>query len=158
MGSPLTALVAGETSTLNLTNTGGTGANDLSVTFNAAGTATVNVQAVKITSDGLAVSVSEGAWATNANVDLAITDLDAAKSALRSNSKAFATSLGIVQTREEFTSSFIDNLRVGSDKLTLADGTEEATNLLVLQTRQQLGIQALSIASQSSQSILILFQ
>jgi len=153
-----TGLTAGETVTASLTNPTGTGSNDMTVTFNAAGTSTVRVASVDITTDGLSIGVQNGDWATDANVDAAIADIDAAKLALRANSKAMSTSLGIVQTREDFTSNFIDTLRVGADKLTLADGTEEATNMLVLQTRQQLGIQALSIASQSSQSILILFQ
>jgi len=113
---------------------------------------------VNISSSGLSVDAAAGSWATNANVTAAITALDAAKTTLRANSKAMSTSLGVIQTREDYTTNYINTLRVGADKLTLSDGTEEATNMLVLQTRQQLGIQALSMASQSSQSILILFQ
>ncbi|MEQ1931605.1 MAG: flagellin, partial [Parvularculaceae bacterium] len=43
-------------------------------------------------------------------------------------------------------------------KLTLADINEEGANLVALQIRQQLGIQALSIANQAPQSILSLFR
>jgi flagellin-like hook-associated protein FlgL len=39
----------------------------------------------------------------------------------------------------------------------LADINEEGANLLALQTRQQLGIQALSLASRSDQAVLQLF-
>ena len=42
--------------------------------------------------------------------------------------------------------------------LTLADTNREGANLLALQTRQQLGIQSLSFAGQSEQSILGLFR
>ncbi|MGE3525676.1 MAG: flagellin, partial [Gemmatimonadales bacterium] len=45
----------------------------------------------------------------------------------------------------------------GADKLTAADQNEEGANMLALQTRQQLGIVALSLTSQSQQSILRLF-
>ena len=38
-----------------------------------------------------------------------------------------------------------------------ADLNEEGANLLALQTRQQLGVTALSLASQSQQSVLRLF-
>lgn len=151
-------MVAGDSADITVTNPTGTGANDASVVFNTDGTSTINVQAVDTTSSGLSISAAASDWAANTNVDAALTELDAAKLALRSNSKTMATSLGVIQTRETFTENFIDNLRVGSDKLTLADGTEEATNMLMLQTRQQLGIQALSMASQSSQSILSLFR
>ena len=151
-------MVTGESNTVTVTNPTGTGANDATVTFNTDGTSTINVQAVDVTSSGLSISAASGSWATNTLVDAAITELDAAKTALRSNAKTMSTSLGVIQTRETFTENFIDNLRVGADKLTLADGSEEATNMLMLQTRQQLGIQALSMASQSSQSILSLFR
>lgn len=151
-------MVAGESTTISVTNPTGIGENDAQVVFNTDGTSTINVEAVDSTSSGLSISASTGSWATNSNVDAAIAELDAAKTTLRSQSKTMATSLGVIQTRETFTENFIDNLRVGADKLTLADGSEEATNMLMLQTRQQLGIQALSMASQSSQSILVLFR
>ena len=48
-------------------------------------------------------------------------------------------------------------LQGGADKLTLANINEEGANLLALQTRQQLGIQALSLAAQAEASILRLF-
>jgi flagellin-like hook-associated protein FlgL len=51
----------------------------------------------------------------------------------------------------------INTLKGGADGLTLADQNEEAANLLALQTRQQLGVQALSLANQSQQGILRLF-
>lgn len=151
-------MAAGDSSTVSVTNPTGTGENDAQVVFNTDGTSTINVEAVDTTSSGLSISASTGSWAANSDVDAAIAELDTAKTTLRSNSKTMATSLGVIQTRETFTENFIDNLRVGADKLTLADGSEEATNMLMLQTRQQLGIQALSMASQSSQSILSLFR
>ena len=51
----------------------------------------------------------------------------------------------------------INNLQTGADKLTLADMNEEAANMLALQTRQQLGVNSLSMASQAAQSVLQLF-
>jgi hypothetical protein len=45
----------------------------------------------------------------------------------------------------------------GSNKLTLADTNEEGTNMLALQTRQQLSMTLLSLASQAAQSVLRLF-
>ena len=42
-------------------------------------------------------------------------------------------------------------------KLTVADVNLESTNLVTLQTRQQLAIQSLSIATQSEQAVLRLF-
>jgi flagellin-like hook-associated protein FlgL len=42
--------------------------------------------------------------------------------------------------------------------LTVADVNQESTNLVTLQTRQQLALQSLSIATQSEQAVLRLFQ
>ena len=71
---------------------------------------------------------------------------------LRSQASAFGSNLSIVQNRQEFTKSMINTLQTGSDNLVLADGNEEAANLLALQTRQQLSTTALSLASQADQA------
>ncbi|TAN45962.1 MAG: flagellin, partial [Nitrospirae bacterium] len=50
-----------------------------------------------------------------------------------------------------------DTLKTGADNLTLADMNEEGANMLMLQTRQSLGITSLSLASQAAQSVLRMF-
>lgn len=73
-----------------------------------------------------------------------------------------AANLGAVQSRikdqQTFISSLSDSLSQGISSLVDADMTTESTKLQALQVQQQLGTQALSIANQSSQSILKLFQ
>ncbi len=76
---------------------------------------------------------------------------------LRNFGSTLANSLSVIQTRQEFTTSLINTLNEGSDKLTLADQNEEGAKLLALQTRQQLGVTALSLAAQAQQSVLRLF-
>ncbi len=75
--------------------------------------------------------------------------------------RAYATELGnnysIIETRQDFTGALIDVLETGADNLVLADMNEESANYLALQTRQQLAINSLSLASQSAQSVLSLF-
>jgi len=63
----------------------------------------------------------------------------------------------VIVARQTFTSRMINTLTEGADQLTAADPNEEGANMLALQTRQQLGIVALSLTSQSQQSILRLF-
>ena len=48
-------------------------------------------------------------------------------------------------------------LEVGADKLVLADMNEASAEYLMLQTRQQLAVNSLSLASQSAKSVLNLF-
>ena len=51
----------------------------------------------------------------------------------------------------------VNTLVEGAGKLTNADTNEEGANMLLLQTRQQLGVTSLSLASQAAQSVLRLF-
>jgi flagellin len=68
------------------------------------------------------------------------------------------TYVSVLQTRLNFTKEYVNTLNNGSDKLVLADLNEEGANLTALQTRQQLGIQALSIANQQQSAILQLLR
>ena len=87
-----------------------------------------------------------------------VTSLDSALTTLRTKSQTLGSNVALLQTRLEFTESYVSTLQSGSDKLTLADLNEEGANLLALQTRQQLGISALSFAGQAEQGILALFR
>ncbi|MEN3794028.1 flagellin [Fulvimarina sp. MAC3] len=73
-----------------------------------------------------------------------------------------ASTLGAIQNRiemqQEFVSKLMDTIDKGVGTLVDADMTEESTKLKALQTQQQLGVQALSIANNSSQAIMQLFQ
>ncbi|MBA4790673.1 MAG: flagellin C [Rhizobiales bacterium] len=73
-----------------------------------------------------------------------------------------ASKLGAVQTRidtqKTLVSSLTDTIDAGVSSLIDADMEEESTRLKALQTQQQLGVQALSIANSSSQNVLSLFR
>ena len=84
--------------------------------------------------------------------------LDSALTTLRTQAQNLGTNVAVLQTRLDFTESYVNTLEIGAAKLTLADLNEEGANLLALQTRQQLGIQALAFAGQAEQSILALFR
>jgi flagellin-like hook-associated protein FlgL len=51
----------------------------------------------------------------------------------------------------------VNTFTQGADKLVLADMNEEGANMLMLQTRQSLGVTALSLSSQAAQAVLRLF-
>ncbi len=84
--------------------------------------------------------------------------IDTAIGTLRAEAKSLASNLSVVTTRQNFTDKMIATLKIGGDNLTLADMNEEGANMLMLQTRQALGIQSLSMASQSAQQVLSLFR
>ena len=81
--------------------------------------------------------------------------------ALKSMTNA-ATKLGAAKSsidlQKTFTQSLMDSIDRGVGQLVDADMNKESTRLQALQVQQQLGVQALSIANGSSQSILSLFR
>jgi flagellin len=133
--------------------------NDLSVQLNERNTNSISVAAVNLTSSGQGLKLDEAQndWTDRSDIDKAVAGIDNAKATIRSASQNLSTNLNIITTRENFTKEFSNVLTEGASKLTLADQNEEGANLLMLQTRQQLGTIALSLANQSQQSILRLF-
>ncbi|MCG6122305.1 MAG: hypothetical protein MEP57_06320 [Microvirga sp.] len=139
------------------------GGNDLEVSFNEDGTNSSTVTSVDWTSGDPAGIAAGADWddadlaAGATAIQAAADEVTAAISTMRTQAATFGSSLTLVRIREDFTNQMVDTLKGGADGLVLADQNEEAANLLALQTRQQLGIQALSLAAQSQQGILRLF-
>ena len=129
---------------------------DLTVIFNESrgNSLTIEGKDVATTVDGLKAAA---AWTDADDVANTITDITKGMTTLRSISSEFGNAYSIIQTRQEFTEALIDVLETGADNLVLADMNEESANYLALQTRQQLAINSLSLASQSAQSVLQLF-
>ena len=134
-------------------------ADTLTVNFNEDASAKLEVEGIDATtaSTGLNIAGADGSWATSTNIAAATTDLTAASNTLRAASKSLANNLNIITTRQNFTDAMIGTLQTGSDNLTLADMNAEGANMLMLQTRQNLGTTALSLSSQAAQSVLRLF-
>ena len=132
--------------------------DDLRVIFNEDRSSYIDVQGTDASSAGLGLTaVDKADWSTNGGVDDTITAIEDAINTLRDMATEFGNNYSIVQTRQDFTENLINVLEEGSDNLILADMNEESANMLALQTRQQLGINSLSLASQAAQSVLQLF-
>lgn len=87
-----------------------------------------------------------------------ISRLDRAITQIQNLGSQLGVQVSILQTRADFTTNYANDLKTGSDKLTLADLNEEGANLVALNTRQSLGIQALSVAGQNQQAVLQLLR
>jgi flagellin len=142
---------------INLVNTGSTAETiTVSVTRSAAGavgsqtfsTGVADLAAVATAITGIA-DISAAAA-----LDTVDTQLDAVNTA--------AATFGAAQARIEAQNSFLgkqaDALKNGVGAMIDADMEEASARLAALQTQQQLGIQALTIANQAPQSILALFR
>ncbi|MNS80447.1 Flagellin [compost metagenome] len=99
----------------------------------------------------LAFNLDTPADRTAANVERAIANFSTVVADLGTKSKSLDRQL-------TFTSKMQDALEVGIGNLVDADLAKESAKLTALQTKQQLGVQALSIANQSSSILLGLFR
>jgi len=109
--------------------------------------------------DKTSVTLADGTATTQGTIDIqsSASQLEGALNTLRSQSSSLSANLSVVTTRQSFTDNMVNTLQTGADNLTLADTNQEGANLLMLQTRQSLGITSLSLASQAAQAVLRLF-
>ena len=152
------------TSTVNNASFNGVNLLDGSITkvtslANAQGTSVLTVLAENLSVGGSIVTLSATATiSTVASAQAAITvvnvslqNVDTALATLGTSSKALDTHLNFVSTLQ-------DTLTTGIGNLVNADLAKESATLQALQTKQQLGIQALSIANSASSALLGLFR
>ncbi|MFT3672957.1 flagellin [Aestuariivirga sp.] len=93
-----------------------------------------------------------------ADLEEMIGTVDDSISSMTTSAATLGASKQRISMQKDFVSSLSDAIGRGISALVDADMTEESTKLQALQVQQQLGTQALSIANQSSQSILSLFR
>jgi flagellin len=142
----------------NMLKSGGTTVKALA---NSDGTAVITVAAQDLSLGGSILTSALGTGATIntvtsatnmiATVNAAITAVSSAMGKLGTGDKALASHLTFIQSLQ-------NTIDAGIGNMVDADLAKESANLQALQTKQQLGIQALSIANQSSSSLLGLFR
>ncbi len=115
---------------------------------------TVNAQTLSLAGLGLAAVTFTDAADAKLKIDLLTKALQTATNKLSS----LGTSSTGLDTHLTFVGKLQDSLDAGVGNLVDADLAKESAKLQSLQTKQQLGVQALSIANQSPQSILSLFK
>jgi flagellin len=130
---------------------------------NADGTQQITVQAQDLSLGGATLGGSTGITATSSigsqtfaaamitTVNSAITSVSSALSKLGTGSRSLASHLSFVGKLQ-------DTLDAGVGNLVDADLAKESARLQALQTKQQLGVQALSIANQSTSPLMSLFR
>ncbi|MDF1630979.1 flagellin [Mycoplana sp. MJR14] len=91
-------------------------------------------------------------------IDLLISHVDRQLEAATSAAADMGSVSMRLDLQEDFVSKLTDSIDSGVGRLVDADMNEESTRLSALQTQQQLGIQALSIANSASENILSLFR
>ena len=128
---------------------------NLKVVFNEHRSNVFNVLGQDITA--ASIGLNEALWQTTGDINRSVSELTQAITTLRSLAESLGNQYSIIQTRADFTEGLTDILETGADDLTLADMNEASAQYLSLQTRQQLALNSLSLAAQSAQSVLSLF-
>lgn len=127
----------------------------LKVKFNAAGSSFFEVVGTDISTEKL--GFKHKSWLVAENIEAISEQVGTAINELRHLSGNFSNMYSIVTTRENFTQQMSDVLTEGADKLLLADMNEASAEYLMLEIRQSLAVNALSLAAQSNQSIMQIF-
>jgi flagellin len=108
--------------------------------------------------DTIDISTLTDATADMTTLDGYITQVTAAINSVAAAAADLGAVKNRISTNTDFVKSLMDSVDRGIGQLVDADMNQESTRLAALQVQQQLGVQALSIANNSSQSILSLFR
>jgi len=133
--------------------------SSISALANASGTSVLTIAGENMSLGGSIVTVGTTAsfgTATSASnllttIDTSIDNVSAALAKLGTSSNAISNHL-------TFVGKLQDSINAGIGNLVDADMATESSKLQALQTKQQLGVQALSIANQSTSTVLSLFR
>ena len=142
---------------VNLISSTSVNSSSIKAIANADATATIDIAHVVLSKSNtkiaatLATLTSGVTSADVKEVEDAIQDVSSALSKLGTGAKALDTHMTNVMKLQ-------DTLDAGVGNLVDADLAKESARLQALQTKQQLGVQALSIANQSSSTLLGLFR
>ncbi|HXH46029.1 flagellin N-terminal helical domain-containing protein [Bradyrhizobium sp. 5.13L] len=108
--------------------------------------------------DTINISALTDSAADQTTLDGYISKVTAAINSVASAAADLGAVKNRISTNTNFVKSLMDSVDRGVGQLVDADMNAESTRLAALQVQQQLGVQALSIANNSSQSILSLFR
>jgi flagellin len=126
--------------------------------FDTSGNLIVTAAAGSITSSSSTNVDLTATTGTQANASTALGLVETAIGRLQTSLSSLGTASTQLATQSNFISTLTDTLTNGVGQLVDADLAAESANLQALQTKQSLGIQALSIANQGPGAILTLFR
>jgi len=132
-------------------------ATGLNLAIAANGQKVTGIGTAAVTIDVQSATVWDATAAGDTAINAFITSSVTALQRLQTTGSALAVNAQVLTLRQQFTKDSIRINNGSADYLTLADINEEGANLTSLQTRQQLAVQALSLASRSDSAILRLF-
>jgi flagellin len=107
---------------------------------------------------GLGALASIDVQTSDASAASALSSIDGLINTAINAAAALGSSQKRIENQGEFMTTLVDSITAGVGTITDADMEAASARLQALQVQQQLGIQALSIANQSAQTLLTLFR
>ncbi|MGY2050463.1 flagellin N-terminal helical domain-containing protein [Methylobacterium sp. JK268] len=131
----------------------------LKINFNEKNTSSLSVTGSTVTAANLGLSaIGQTDFQESNAINKVIATISTATSTLKNQASSLGANLAVVQNRQDFTKQLVNVLDTGAANLTNADLNEEAANSQALNTRNSLGISALSLANTAQQSVLQLLR
>jgi flagellin len=126
---------------------------------NADGSGKITVAGQDMSLGGSVVTLTAAAgFSTATSAAALLTTIDTSISNVSSSLASLGTSSKALENHLSFVGKLQDSIQAGIGNLVDADMAKESAKLQSLQTKQQLGVQALSIANQSTGTVLSLFR
>lgn len=148
-----------ENAEFNGTNAVKASGDNVSAITDALGDKTIEIAAQDLSLGGVNITLSAGQNLADAeSASTAVTQIEAAIANVNSSLSELGAGASRLDIQLSFVDKLSDTIEVGIGNLVDADLAKEAANLQALQVKQQLGLQALSIANQAPQAILSLFR
>lgn len=152
--------------TKTVTNADFNGANlldgttaSIDVLANADASSTITVTGENMSLGGSVVTLaSDATFATATSASNLLSTLDTSIDNVSASLARLGTTSKTLERHSTFVTKLQNSIEAGIGNLVDADMAKESAKLQALQTKQQLGVQALSIANQSTSSVLSLFR
>lgn len=143
----------------NGTNLIDSGTNSVTAITNPDASQTISIAHQDLTLGGGNLTITAAQSITTiTSAGTAVTDIIASIKNVNSVLTKLGAGSKALQTQRTFSDKLADAIQTGIGNLVDADMAKESANLQALQVKQQLGVQALSIANQSPQMVLGLFK
>ncbi|WP_417461874.1 flagellin [Kordiimonas sp.] len=143
----------------NGTNAVVAGGDDIVAITNDTGSSTFTIAAQNLSISGTVVTLtSSQSIGSAAGAESVVSAIESSIANVNTSLSSLGAGARRLELQKEFVNKLKDTVEVGIGNLVDADMAKASANLQSLQVKQQLGLQALSIANQAPQAVTSLFQ
>ena len=125
--------------------------------FDEKATCIREIYGVNLDIESMGLAYEENDWTNPDDIEAALNALHDATNQVREAAEYFDRSSAMVSSRETFLSALSATLQAGADSLTLADLNDVSSQLLAIETQQQLASQVISLTLEINADVLSLF-